>query len=42
MTATQIATLIGGALFVMALLAFIQNPTKANFITAAQRGLPLL
>lgn len=42
MTAAQIATLIGGVLFVIALLAFVENPTKANFITAAQRGLRFL
>ena len=42
MTQTQIKALIAGVLFVLALLAFVENPTKGNFIVAVQRGLPLL
>jgi hypothetical protein len=43
MTEAQvIASLIGGALLILGWLAFVENPTRANFITAAQRTLPFL
>ena len=40
--AQKLAAIIGGAMLVLGWWAFAENPTRANFETAAARTLPFL